>query len=591
MNGNSDNHNMATEYTKEVNKACCSNAFLSQESDYKDTFVGFYADIHGNKNTKTQDELYNDFKTMSEINESCPETVNPSYYRSTFFDKLQGVFEIIPNEIYQVRIRSMDFANMTVVRGKTGWIIIDCMSTNKASKFAFELIKKTVEDVDVSAIIITHSHGDHYLGYGGVGTLVTPLYLPALFKEMCFDETIIAGDAMTRRSDYMYGCYINGITHLVTEHESSQTEKRTSFPISKNTTFIKEWCTLEIDGVNIEFLPTPGAEAPSDMVQYIPKYHVLSTADNAMHFQHNLGSLRGTKVRSGKTWSGYLDEILVRYGDDVQYQFGGHDWHLVGKEKITTFLKTKRDLYKYIHDQTLRFANKGYNSTEIAEFLKLPKSLERLNVVVDSKKYVAGFGGPEKTLQLGQTAYTNGEYRWAATVLNHLVFSDKTNTEARLLLAKTYDQLAYQSECGSWSNNYSTAAFELRNLNVKKPLSRAAAFHDLPLFAFADMMSVCINPKKIVEPEMSFKITYTDTKEQIVLIVSNGVVHLRRSGEVDCEITGKKNDVCDVFEKRVALDVAKEKGILVVTQVDNAKTFIDALDINTTYFSFIEPRD
>ncbi|ELP89257.1 hypothetical protein EIN_487490 [Entamoeba invadens IP1] len=616
---------MATEFTKATNKKFLQEYDITVEDDYKDTFEGYYADLKGNKITKSKEELMKDFKTVAQINSECPETMNPSMWKHTFLDDLEGVFEIVPNEIYQVRARSLDFANLTVVRGQSGWIVIDCMTTNYASRTSFNLIRQTVEDMKASAIIITHSHGDHYLGFGGVGNEDIPLYLPDKFDEMIYDERVTAGDIMSRRAKYMYGCYDqHAITHCTTNVTCAEGEHLTSIPYSKHTTYIKENITLNVDGVDVEFINTPDTEAPANMMCYFPKLHALAAADNMLQFLHNLLTFRGAKVRSGKVWSKVIDDTIVKYGTDVQVHFGGHDWHILGNAKINKYWEVQRDMFKYQHDQALRYANKGYSPNEIAEIVELPKSLSKYhccrglygNVGFNVKsqfqmylgwydnnpahlnelppkeiaiKYVEGFGGEEKTLEIGKRAYDKGEYRWAATVLNHLVFANYKNKEAKEMLAKTYDQLQYQSECASFAYNYQAAAYELRHEDAKRSYPRGVSLHDLPLSALMEFLTVCVDPKILGEMNSSFEIKLEDTCESVVLVVSNGVVHTRKLSEFKNGVKGNKDDVCDLFEKKISIEDALKKGVE-IKGMEDVEILINAVEFKVNEFLLCDPN-
>ncbi|ELP87644.1 hypothetical protein EIN_195180 [Entamoeba invadens IP1] len=618
---------MATQYTKDVHLNFCKSYDLSVEDDYIDSFRGFYADMSGKLNTKSTPELMKDFKTISEINSECPETMNPSLYKQTFFDDLEGVFEVIPHEVYQVRSRSLDFANLTAVRGKTGWIIIDCMTTNHASRTSLNLIKKTVEDMKVSSIIITHSHHDHYGGYDGVGDENTPLYLPDKFDEMIYDEKISAGDIMDRRAQYMYGVFDeNAVTHCVTNPITSENEvKKNSIPYSKYTTYIKNDCTLLVDGIDVDFIYTPDTEAPANMMQYFPHLHALSSADNIVQVIHNLLTFRGAKVRNGKLWSKVIDNVIMKYGKDVQVHFGGHDWHLLGNAKITKFWSIQRDAFKYQHDQALRYANKGYTPNEIAEVVKLPKSLSKYHCCRElygnvgynvksqyqlylgwydnnpahlnelppkelSAKYVESFGGEEKVLEIGQIAYSKGEYRWAATVLNHLVFFNYNNEKAKELLANCYEQLEYQSECPSFVYNYQAAAYELRHKDAPKVYERDMDLKSLPLAALMDFLCVHVDPKILGEMNSSFEIEYSDLNSRAVLIVSNGTLHVRKSGEAKNKIKAKRDDFCELFEKKITIEEAIQRGTK-VEGMDDVKILLEASDFKVSSFLFVEPHD
>ncbi|ELP88762.1 hypothetical protein EIN_330660 [Entamoeba invadens IP1] len=623
---------MASSFTKEANSTFRKIYDLSYVEDYKDSFNGYYADMDGNLNKETLPELMAHYKTIDQINSECPDTVNPSYHKQNYLDDCEGVFEIIPKKIYQVRPRSIDFANFTVVRGKTGWVVVDCMTSMYACKKSFDLIRKTVEDVKISAIIITHSHGDHYLGYDAVGTDTTPLYLPNHFKEMCYDEHVCTSQVMGRRGEYQIGVYNtspNMVGSCLAAAKLPKVDgKSYSFPHSENTFYITENCTMEVDGLTVDFILTPDTEAPANMMMYFKDYETLSAADNMLHFLHNLLTLRGAKVRSGKLWSKCIDDVIVKYAECVKHHFGGHDWHLSGNEKIRHFWVVQRDMFKYQHDQALRYANKGYTPNEIAEVVHFPRSLEtehccrgfygnlkhnlksqymmylgwydnnvaHLNELPPrelSVKYVEAIGGEEKAFSIGKSAFEKGEYRWAATILNHIVFANKTNQKARNLLADVYDQLGYQCESALWINSYNTAATELRNKDWKEPRPRGAVLSDFPISAFCDYLCVSVEPKVLGDMFKTIKIKYSDTKEERIVIVSNGTLHVRECSEedtFDASLEGNRKDVCDVFEGKLVFDNAVKEDKVKINGIDIIKKLLEASDFKIKYYNFVEPQ-
>ncbi|ELP87220.1 alkyl/aryl-sulfatase BDS1, putative [Entamoeba invadens IP1] len=623
---------MASLYTKAANSAFRNVYDLTYEGDYKDSFEGFYADMKGELNKETIPELMSHYPTVEQINKDCPDTVNPSYFKQNHLDDCEGVFEVIPKKIYQVRPRSIDYANFTVVRGKTGWVIVDCMSSVYSCKTCFDLIQNTVEKLKVSAIIVTHSHGDHYMGYDAVGYDTVPLYLPDNFKQMCFDENVCTVEVMGRRSEYQCGVYNkspNMVGSCLAPSRLPKVDgKSGSYPHSQNTTYIKENCTLEVDGLQVDFIPTPDTEAPANMMCYFKDYETLSAADNMLHFLHNLVTLRGAKVRSGKLWSKCIDDAIVKYGKTVQHHFGGHDWHLNGNEKINHYWVVQRDMFKYQHDQALRYANKGYTPNEIADVVQFPKSLAtehccrgfygnlknnvksqymmylgwydnnvaHLNELPPkeiSLKYVEACGGIEKALAVGQKAYDCGEYRWASTILNYVVFADKTNQKARNLLADVYDQLAYQCESALWVNSYNTAAIELRNLDWKQPRPKGVPFNEYPISAFCDLMCVSVDPKVLGNMFETVKVVYKDTKEERNLVVSNGTLHVRECNIDDtftASIEGNRKDVCELLQKNLTFDDAMKDTNFKFTGVEIVKKLLEALDFSVKYYNFVEPQ-
>lgn len=421
----------------------------------------------------------------------APDTVNPSLWRqATLMGKGGGLFKLA-DRLYQVI--GQDLSNTTIIEGDTGLIIGDTLMSAETAALALELYYQHRPKVPVKAIIFTHSHGDHF---GGVKGFVTDeeiesgavkVYAPDSFTEEAISENVLAGTAMTRRGMYMYGSFlrpgpqgqVSGGLGLSTSHGTS------TFAVP--TDVITEPVHEEvIDGVRVTFMLAPGTEAPSEMLFYLPDFKALGSAEDVTHTMHNLYTLRGAKTRDAKAWSHYV-RLAMELFPDVEIIFAQHHWPTWGNDKILKLMSDQADLYKYLHDQTLRLANKGLTPVEIADQIEVPDAIGKqwynrgyygslshnvkaiytfylgwfdgvpahLNPhppVENGKRYVEAVGGPDALLTKGKQAFDDGDYRWAAELVNHLVFADPSNQKARELLADTYEQLGYQAENGTWRN-------------------------------------------------------------------------------------------------------------------------------------------
>lgn len=439
--------------------------------------------------------------------QNCPPELNPSLMRQEYLNTFAGLYAVVPNHIYQ--IRGFDLSVMSLIRGKSGWIVMDPLVTEEAARAGIALAKKHFPGFKTSAIIFTHSHIDHYGGVLGViepdqiGKV--PVYAPEGFLEHAFNENIMAGTAMGRRASYMYGNTI--VEHDVRGQVGAGLGKTTSSghsgilvpTISINATIDNPYNT-PIDGVNVQIWNSPNTEAPTEMMFYFPDFKAFCSAEEVTQTMHNTYSLRGTMVRDPLAWSQYIDQALIVYGQDVEVIFASHHWPTWGNKAIVNLLKKQRDLYKYINDQTLRLTNQGYTMLEIGEQIKLPQTLSQLfpnrgyygtlnhNVKATyqryigwfdgnpanlhalppteaGKKYVEFMGGADSVLKMAKKSYDRGEYRWVGMVLNHLVFANPRNMPARYMLADAYEQMGYQAESGPWRNFYLTGARELRDTN------------------------------------------------------------------------------------------------------------------------------
>lgn len=501
----------ATPATIEANKRVLKELNFNEKLDYRNA-QRYLIDTLPNgvikdKEGKTVWDMNHYLFLRGYTPETCPPELNPSLMRQEQLNTYAGLYAVVPDHIYQ--IRGFDLSVMSLIKGKTGWIVMDPLVTEEAAKAGIELAKKHLRGFRTSAIIFTHSHIDHYGGVLGViepdqiGKI--PVYAPEGFLEHAFNENIMAGTAMGRRASYMYG-------NTIAEHDArgqvgAGLGKTTSSgksgilvpTISINAT-IEQPYTTPIDGVNVHIWNSPNTEAPTEMMFYFPDFKAFCSAEEVTQTMHNTYSLRGTMVRDPLAWSQYIDQALIRYGKEVEVIFASHHWPTWGNDTIVNLLKKQRDLYKYINDQTLRLTNQGYTMIEIGEQVKLPKTLSQLfpnrgyygtlnhNVKATyqryigwfdgnpanlhslppteaGKKYVEFMGGADSVLKMAKKSYDKGEFRWVGMVLNHLVFADPKNMPARYLLADSFEQMGYQAESGPWRNFYLTGARELRDTN------------------------------------------------------------------------------------------------------------------------------
>ena len=308
---------------------------------------------------------------------------------------------------------------------------------------------------------------------------------------------------MGRRASYMYGNLVApGPQGTVTSGLGVTTSSGTVTLIPPTDLITKTGEKRVIDGIEYEFLMAPGSEAPSEMMWYLPKFKLINTAEDATHTMHNLYTLRGAKTRDARLWPMYLNQALQMWGDRYEVQITMHHWPTWGNAEITQLIKVQRDTYKFMHDQTLHYANMGYTMKELPDLVTLPQSLANqwasqgyygtqshnvravynfylgyfdgnpatlnpLPPVKVASKYVAAMGGPDAVMRLGREAFQNGDYRWGAELVNHLVFAQPDNQEAKNLQADILEQMGYQADSGPWRGFYLTGADELRH-GVKK---------------------------------------------------------------------------------------------------------------------------
>ncbi|MBL1078645.1 MBL fold metallo-hydrolase [Nocardia sp. 2] len=439
---------------------------------------------------------------------TCPSTVNPSLWRMSGLNIRQGLYQVTEG-IYQ--IRGLDLSNMTLVEGTSGVIVIDPLISAETAAAGLALYRAHRGDRPVTGLIYTHSHVDHFGGAMGVTTVEDaesgrcPVLAPAGFLEHAVAENIYAGTAMARRGAYMYGAALpRGPQGGVGSGLGQTTSTGTVTLIAPTLDIAHTGQEETIDGVRIVFQITPGTEAPAEMNFHFPDLRALCMAENATHTLHNLLTLRGALVRDPHVWAKYITEAINLFCYDSDVVFASHHWPTWEQARLIEYLSIQRDLYGYLHDQTLRKLNQGLVGAEIAEEFELPPAIENAwhargyygsvshNVkaiyqrymgwydgnpahlwehppVESARRHVEFMGGADEVLRKARVSYDNADYRWVAQVLNYVIFADPSNEAAKTLLASTYEQLGYGAENGPWRNVFLMGAYELRNGSVGTP--------------------------------------------------------------------------------------------------------------------------
>ncbi|MEI7546566.1 MAG: alkyl sulfatase dimerization domain-containing protein, partial [Actinomycetota bacterium] len=474
-----------------------------------------------------------------------------------------------------------DISNITFIAGATGWIVVDPLTVEPCAKACLDLANSTLGARPVTAVIYTHSHTDHFGGVLGVTTQAEVdagrcrIIAPEHFLRETIGENVIAGPAMIRRASYQFGPLLPAGPRT---HVDCGLGKGIPFwppgLIAPSEEITATGTELVVDGVRIIFQLTPEAEAPAEMNFFFPDHGWLCTAENCTHNMHNLVPIRGALVRDALKWSKYIGEMIELWGPQVQLMFASHHWPRWGNDDVVRYLTLQRDLYRWVHDQTMRLANHGYNATEIAEMLEMPPefrseshtvgyyghlvhnvkavfqrylswydgnpaNLWKVPPVEAGRGYVELAGGADRLLAAARQSFAIGDYRWVAEVVNHLVFADPTNLDARELQADAFEQLGYQSESATFRNAYLMGAQELRNGTLPRtPAGKHGYLDAMTPDQLFDSLAVRVIAEQVGGVEVVVNITFTDLGERWVLGLCNRALHaVRGRHDVSAAVT------------------------------------------------------
>lgn len=560
----------ATGFTAQANKAILSHDHLDwgDREDWEAAQKGFIARLDPPIISGAEGRPVWDLDQYSFLAEdSAPPTVNPSLWRQSRLNMYHGLFKVV-DRIYQVR--GYDLSVMSIIETDTGYLVIDPLISAECAGASMQLAYEHLGRKPVVAVIYTHSHIDHWGGVKGVISEAdvkagkVQVIAPEGFTAAAVSENVMAGNAMSRRAAYMYGALLpKGPRGQVDAGLGKTISSGTITLIEPSMSIEKTPTELTVDGVKIVFQLTPDTEAPSEMHFHFPQFKALCIAENCTHNLHNLYTLRGAQVRDAQAWAYYVNEAIDLFSQETDVVFASHHWPTWGHDRCLRFLEKQRDMYKYLHDEVLRLANHGFTMLEVAEMVQLPKelasewynrgyygsinhdakavyqrylgwfdgnpaNLHPLPPEEASKRYVDFMGGAEAVLSRAREAYDKGEYCWVAEVVNHLVFAEPENRQARELQADTLEQLGYQAESGPWRNFYLTGAKELRE-GVTRNEIPATGSEDvitaMKVESVFDYMAVRLNGPRAEGASISIGFTFTDTGEEYLLTVENGVLN------------------------------------------------------------------
>ncbi|MBT5333897.1 MAG: MBL fold metallo-hydrolase [Gammaproteobacteria bacterium] len=626
----------ATSHTHAAQEQVKSSLDFSNRKSFADAQRGFIATLNPLTLRREDGHITFDLAHMEFLNDEAPATVNPSLWRQSQLNaQYNGLFEVVDG-IYQVR--SFDIANMTLIRSNTGWIIIDPLTSSESSAAALALANEHLGERPVVAVLITHSHADHFAGVLGVVSHEqvrsgeVPLIAPEDFVDESLNENVLAGNAMNRRATYMYGNLLpaSATGYVTTGLGAAVSMGSTGFIVPSDFIY-KTGETRTIDGVEIEFQMTPGTEAPAEFVFYLPAFKALCMAEITSHHLHNVYTPRGAQVRDALEWSSQINESIDLFGHRIDVQFASHHWPIWGQEDAIDYLEKQRDLYKYIHDQTLRLANNGYTKEEIAEQVHLPDSLGQefynrdyygtvhhncravyvkylgffdgnpstlyqLPPVEQANRYMNFMGGADAVVEKARGSFDAGDYRWVAEVLNHVVMSDPEHIAGRALLADTLEQLGYQSESAPWRNFYLCGALELRQgLPETKAFQASGGIAaGMPIENFFQTLAVRLLPTAADGLAVGILLKLTDMEDNYLITIKNSVFNYFKNKEsaADTTLTVSSADF-----KKLIMGITDGPTLMSENKLDiagNAQVmlgFAQLFDQFPRRFPLVTPRD
>jgi alkyl sulfatase BDS1-like metallo-beta-lactamase superfamily hydrolase len=599
--------------------------------DQSDARKGFIAAPTGQVKDAEGNVIW-DYDAFKFIQGDAPATVNASLWRQATLNNQIGLFNVTKG-IWQ--LRGFDLANMTLIQGKTGWIVVDALTAQETSAAALAFARTHLGNQKISALIFTHSHADHF---GGALGLVSaqeaksnniPIVAPAGFMEEATSENILMGPAMGRRAMYMYGSRLPKNEKGMVDNGLGKAVAFGKMGILVPTITVNQnKQSMTLDGVQFVFHNASGTEAPSEFTFYLPDFKAFCGAEIMGHTLHNLYTLRGAKVRDATKWASVLNDSL-RHVQNSEVVFNQHHWPVWGAANIQDFISKQRDAYQFIHDQTVRHINAGLNASEISELVKMPKALDehlsvrgyygtvRHNVkavyqnymgwfdahpanldplppLQASERYIKLMGGEDKVVAAAKEAVAKGEHRWAAELLKHAVYVSPKNTEAKNLLANVFDQLGFASESSAWRNFYLTGSMELREGPPEKGMPRENLIDMLnqtPIERYLEAMAASLNASKADGKNLKINLVFSDTQQSYVLRIQNSVLHhVRKAPEKDANAT---LTLTQPFFLKMVLGQAGGKDLLLSSQTKiegstlDLASFFNMLDKAPGNFSIV----
>lgn len=533
-------------------------------------------------------------------------SIHPSLQRQAILNMGYGLYEVVPGKIYQVR--GFDLANISFIKGDTGWIVFDPLTAKETARAALKLINEKLGERPVVAVVYSHSHADHFGGVRGVADETdvkngkVQIIAPVGFMDHAVAENVYAGNAMNRRLYFQYGVLLPRSPFGHVDQSIGKNTAAGNLGLIEPTRYIsKDFETMTVDGVTMEFQNTPGTEAPAEMNTWFPQFKAFWAAENITGTIHNIYTLRGALVRDALGWSKHINTALYRYGTNAEVMFASHSWPRWGNERIKEVMRTQRDTYAHLHNEVLHLANQGVTINEVHNVYKQPKSLQNqwaahsyhgseehnsravinrylgywdanpatlipLSPKDSAPLYVEMMGGSGKIIAKGKQLYKQGKYREAMEILNRLVYAEPNNTQAKDLLADVYEQIGYQKESPSVRNSFLGAAYELRH-GIPKGASPKSSGPDMIKAMTTELwlnsLAISMDSKKASGMKFVINLKTPDNGDEFVVEMSNSAltnIKGQQAKNPDLTITIDRKDLNGVMGGQTTFDQLAVQG-------------------------------
>jgi alkyl sulfatase BDS1-like metallo-beta-lactamase superfamily hydrolase len=595
-----------SEFTVRGQQALRRTLPLADERDFAEAKRGFIAAPESRQIRNADGQVVWDIGAFDFLLEGRDfDSIHPSLQRQAVLNMNFGLYEL-SDRIYQVR--GFDLANLTLVKGETGWIVFDVLTARETAAAAMDLVERHLGKRPVKAVVYSHSHADHFGGIHGVvdeeevRAGKVRILAPDGFLEHAVSENVFAGNAMNRRLFFQYGV-------LLPRHPYGHVDQSIGKAVAVGTTGLirpsreitQNMEEVVIDGVRMIFHLTPGTEAPAEMNTYFPQFKAFWAAENITGTIHNIYTLRGALVRDAHEWARQINVALYAFGQEAELLFASHSWPRWGNERIQEVMRAQRDLYAYLNNQALHLANRGVTINQIHNVYEPPESLKRqwaarsyhgsnehnsravvnrylgywdanpatlipLSPQDSAPLYVEMMGGAPKILARGRELYAEGRYRLAQEILNELVYAQPENEKARDLLADVWEQIGYRQESPSVRNSFLAAAYELRN-GVPEGLGARTAGPDfvraMTTGMFFDYMGIRLDSSRVGDDAFTINVVTPDNGETYALELSNGVltnVEGYQAANADLTLTIDRTDLDAIFLGQTKLAALVEAG-------------------------------